>query len=958
MGKKVKLSGVKVNPDACENELQFLANASLRINQLETSNEVADFVCTQIKTLVGTGYVSVSLLDDVTQTLSVKALKGLEDDTLVNSVLRLIGSDPRKTKVPIKDFTADDLAIYNSGRLEFLTDGIFTLMVRIYPRQICSIIERLLNINAVYTMGFVFHGRHIGGIAILADAGSAIEPNRLLIENIVAQAATILTRIRTEAALQESREKYRILLDESPDPIFCLTPAGTYTYANQGLAEVYGISVNEIVGKTLWDFFPKEEADKRFAALKKVFYTGKEGTVEGPVAGKESTLYYMSTISPIMDNQGNVLSAVCSSKNITERKQAEEALRESREQYRTLIDNANEAIVVAQDGELKYVNRTSLEVFAGYTEKDLLNMQFTSFIHPDDRVRILDNFQKRLRNAPMSPRNEYKIVMPDGTVKWVDIGTTIIQWKNRPATLNFITDITDRKKAEAELLESQTLHKAIVDSTNDMIWSVDPVKFGLLTFNRGLSEHYLKEYSLVIRPGMTPHELFFLQDYIDKWNKYYLRALAENNFTAEYIGASGKVTLELTFNTLKRDGKVFGISVFGKDISDRKLAEQEKKLVEEKAQVANRLTAVGEMAAGIAHEINNPLTSVIGFSKLVLEDNTIPAEMKEDLIVIAENSQRIANIVKGLLTFARQSKPLKTLVNLNELIDNTLKLREYVLKTNKIVVVTRYDPQLPWVIVDPAQLQQVFLNLIVNAEQAMKQAHGMGNLTITTEKKGNVISISFQDDGPGISAENMGRLFEPFFTTKEPGEGTGLGLSISRSIVLEHNGKFMAESTEGHGAMFVVQIPMIENQPEIAEAPTPVPEVKSSATKKGRILVIDDEPGVRALLDSRLTKIGHSVDTISDAASAMEMIDAGTRYDVIITDVRMPGMSGFELYTLILRKMPEMKNRFIFITGDVMGADIKAFIHQNHLCAFSKPFETRALLDKIESMLSAEHLPV
>jgi CheY-like chemotaxis protein len=234
----------------------------------------------------------------------------------------------------------------------------------------------------------------------------------------------------------------------------------------------------------------------------------------------------------------------------------------------------------------------------------------------------------------------------------------------------------------------------------------------------------------------------------------------------------------------------------------------------------------------------------------------------------------------------------------------------------------------------------------------------MGNLTITTEKKGNVISISFQDDGPGISAENMGRLFEPFFTTKEPGEGTGLGLSISRSIVLEHNGKFMAESTEGHGAMFIVQIPMIENQPEIAEAPTPVPEVKSSATKKGRILVIDDEPGVRALLDSRLTKIGHSVDTISDAASAMEMIDAGTRYDVIITDVRMPGMSGFELYTLILRKMPEMKNRFIFITGDVMGADIKAFIHQNHLCAFSKPFETRALLDKIESMLSAEHLPV
>ena len=706
MNTKGKSSAEEESPHPEKNELQFLASTSLRINQLETGDEIAEFVCGQIKTLVGPGYVCVTLLDEITQTLSLRSFKGLEDDDLINSGLRLIGSDPRKLKVPINDFTSDDLAIYNSGRLEFLDDGLYILMVRKYPRQICDIIARLLNIRSVYTMGFVFHNRHIGGIAILADAESAVEPNRLVIENIVAQAAAILNRIRTEAALQESTEKYRILLEQSPDPIFSFTPEGVYTYANQAVSDVYGIPVNQIVGKTLWDFSPKSEADRRFVALQEALRTGKESIVEGPVVGKSGIRYYVTTVSPVFDGQGKAFRVVCASKNITERKRAEET----------------------------------------------------------------------------------------------------------------------------------------------------------------------------------------------------------------------------------------------------------KKLMEEKAQAANRLTAVGEMAAGIAHEINNPLTSVIGFSKLVLEDNTISEEMKEDLIVVAESSQRIANIVKGLLTFARQSKPLKTSVNLNELIDNTLKLREYVLKTNKIIVVTRYDKHLPWVVVDPAQMQQVFLNLIVNAEQAMKQAHGMGTLTITTEKKENIISVSFHDDGPGISNENMGRLFEPFFTTKEPGEGTGLGLSISRAIVLEHNGKLTVDSKEGYGATFTIEITIVEDSPVVAEKPASVPVVKSPVTRKGRILVVDDEPGIRALLETRLTKIGHSVDTISDAASAVEIVNAGTHYDVIVTDVRMPGMSGIELYSLIVRKMPEMKRGFIFITGDVMGADIKTFIHQNHLPAFSKPFEIKALMDKIENILSAGQL--
>ena len=259
------------------------------------------------------------------------------------------------------------------------------------------------------------------------------------------------------------------------------------------------------------------------------------------------------------------------------------------------------------------------------------------------------------------------------------------------------------------------------------------------------------------------------------------------------------------------------------------------------------------------------------------------------------------------------------------------------------------DPELPLSLVDPGQLQQVFLNLIVNAEQAMKEAHGRGILTITTMKKEKIIRVSFQDDGPGIMPENRRRLFEPFFTTKEPGEGTGLGLSLSRAIVLEHGGKINVESEPGHGANFIIELPIVNSLPIEAGALLPKAKNKSTGERHGRILVIDDEPVVRILLDTVLTEMGYKMDSVRDAVSAMAKLDAGVIYDVILTDVKMPGMGGIELYSRILEKTPAMKNKIMFITGDVMGIDTKTFLTQNNLTYFAKPFNIEALKEKINA---------
>jgi signal transduction histidine kinase len=236
-------------------------------------------------------------------------------------------------------------------------------------------------------------------------------------------------------------------------------------------------------------------------------------------------------------------------------------------------------------------------------------------------------------------------------------------------------------------------------------------------------------------------------------------------------------------------------------------------LTEERAQqerlyLTDRLASVGEMASGVAHELNNPLTSVIGLSGLLMK-LPMPDDAKEDLEAINSEARRCAVIVKDLLTFARKHALKKEPVQLLSVVNDVIKLRSYEHKVNNINIETSFNPDIPYVLADYYQMQQVFLNIIINAEAAMTDTNGQGNLKITAESRDGYVSISFADDGPGIRKENMGSIFNPFFTTKEVGKGTGLGLSIVYGIVTSHNGKVYARSEYGNGATFVVELPAI-----------------------------------------------------------------------------------------------------------------------------------------------------
>ncbi len=387
-----------------------------------------------------------------------------------------------------------------------------------------------------------------------------------------------------------------------------------------------------------------------------------------------------------------------------------------------------------------------------------------------------------------------------------------------------------------------------------------------------------------------------------------------------------------------------------RDITERREHEAARTEWERRARITAHLASIGEMAAGIAHEINNPLTAVIGYSGL-LAAMPLGGQATEAVSRIVAAAERVAGITQRLLTFARQQRPERRAVSLNEIIRSTIELRSYSFRTSNVQVVLDLDERLPDTVADAQQMQQVFLNLIINAESAMKSAHAGGLLTIRTRADQGLLRISVADDGPGVPLELRERIFDPFFTTKEVGEGSGLGLSICHGIVSEHGGRIGVRAARGGGAEFVVEVPLVvpdRGSEAVAGAAAPA----SPAKKAGRILAVDDEPAVRDLLVRVLTADGHRVDTLADGRSAVECILAN-RYDIILLDVRMPGMSGLEVFEQVRRKDPSLGSRIVFMTGDVMAPETLGFVDGAGARCVTKPFDFHAIQRLLREMLGA-----
>ncbi|TET41050.1 MAG: PAS domain S-box protein, partial [Dehalococcoidia bacterium] len=608
-----------------------------------------------------------------------------------------------------------------------------------------------------------------------------------------------------------------------------------------------------------------------------------------------STIDVLLKDSAVRDAQGNILHSRSIWRDVTERKQAEEQLEKARDDYRAITNLTGDIIVrVDAEGRWTFLNDGACE-FWGRPREGLIGIRFADYLHPDDQQETMAAVEE-----VMSGKSVVGLVNRQKTPQ----GWRIVQWNAAPIFENGRymgfqatgRDITERKQAEEALGKSEEKYRSLVKNVKLGIFRSTPEPFGkFLEVNpamegiTGYSRDELLRMSvsdLYVRPEEREAVLEEVATVVEK-------ATRELNFRkkdgTEIVVSDTKVAV--------RDdtGKVLYFDGIIEDITERKQAEAERWELEQRAQLASRLSTVGEMASGIAHEINNPLTAVIGFAQLLVRKD-IPEDIKEEAKIINDSAQRVASIVKRLLAFARQQKLERVYADINDIIESTLGMRAYAMATSNIQVVTHLDPNLPRTMAAASQMQQVFLNIIVNAETEMKLAHGRGKLLVRTETVDNIIRISFKDDGPGIAKENLGRIFDPFFTTRKVGEGTGLGLSICHAIVVEHNGQLHVKSKLGKGAIFIVELPIIAEEKQLG-LPEPAPD-DSIKIGRAKILVVDDEPATLELLSQILTAEGHEVQTTEKATDALKRIKS-ERYSLILLDIKLPGMSGVELYQSI-----------------------------------------------------------
>jgi len=764
---------------------------------------------------------------------------------------------------------------------------------------------------------------------------------------------------RIEQNLREKDKRYRELIESANSIILRFDTQGRITFLNDFAEGFFGYTREELVGRNLVGTIVPEK-DSSGQDLAEMIGDLLEHPEKYPNNENENVrrggerVWIAWTNKAILDGNGRVVEILAIGNDITRHRQAEQALQESEEKFRLISEQSILGIVLIQDGLIRYVNQAVSDLL-GYTVEEMLGWEANAFakaVHPDDLAFAMEQAEKKQRGEKdVVPSYTYRIVTKTGKIKWVDQYSNTVIYKGRYADLVTLVDVTERKRAEERLRDSEERLRAQYQGfpIPSYTWRRINGDFVLVDYNR--AAHVLTNGGVAHYVGKRASEMYRNDrpDILEDLNLCFTeRTVLKREMPYRFRLTDEEKRLAVSYAFVPPDQ----VLVHAEDISERKQLE---------AQLAwsQKMETVGRLAGGIAHDFNNLLTTITGYAELGMMRLHPGDRVYADLQEILKASERAARLTQQFLAFSRRQIIEPKVVNLNAILADTDRMLRRIIGED-IELVTLLAENLAPVKVDPGQIEQVVVNLTVNARDAMPDG---GKLTIETAtvtldeayaahhlgvSPGEYVMLAVSDTGVGMTDEVKEHLFEPFFTTKEVGKGTGLGLATCYGIVKQNGGNIWVYSEPGRGTTFKIYLPVEDQECEAL----PIRD-RLGYLPRGTetVLLVEDESSVRSMAVRILREQGHRVLEACTGEEALRLVREMKNEEIslLLTDLVMPHMGGQELARRVRAERPDIK--VLFFSGYTDEAAVRHGVLDPGSAFLQKPFSPAALVRKIRKLL-------
>ena len=757
-------------------------------------------------------------------------------------------------------------------------------------------------------------------------------------------------------AISRSQQNYRDLIDSLDQALFTISLEGEIRVANLRMSEILGAPFQEIIGRPLSDFLvsptPTELLQLLPALLKKGTWTG----IVPVTLKKDKVLHHFSCWFQTLVEHGEVVALTGWARDVTEQFEIEKRLHQEQEFNRRLIANFPDLIAVLDlQGRFTYISDRVRNIL-GRSPQEYLGGEFGVRASPEDKVKIDEMFQRVTQGKVSRAQIEFRAPHIDGTwrVLLLTAGPLFDENGKISGMVTSARDVTEQHEVERRLHQEQEFVRRLVECFPDLIVVLDAegrfkfVSERLKDVLGVLPEEYVgKQVGLRMSSEDRAKLTEMLRNTISG-----RKAEEQIEIRAQHVDGTWK-TLRITARPLFDElGNITGMVSSGRDVTESKQFE---------AQLAQseKFAAMGQMMAGAAHELNNPLTAILGISDLLRERATDETTRRQ-VDMILQQARRAAGIVLNLLAFSRPSAHGNAKIDIKATIQEALQIDGALLAQKNIRVKFEAPEGLPLVEGNRRLLTQVFSNLIANAEQSISTARGEGRLDISISCVDGRIRGTFADDGTGIAPEIIAKIFDPFFTTKRPGGGSGLGLTIALAVIKEHGGTIEVQSTPGSGATFHVFLPPCAQEPSDSASSSShslaSPPAGAEILRGHSVLIVDDEESIREIVAEDLSRRGMKVHAVESSEAALAYLSTNA-CEIVLCDFNLPGISGEALFEKLLAKKNGPRPRFVFMTGDLVDPTLVSRFREKGARILQKPFSIAVLATLLAEFLQKAPLP-